>query len=66
MSGGAGVPEGAIAVFGGRSEIGVEVARRLASGRRVEGVLTPADQRAAEGLVRLNAVRGWEELSLLE
>ena len=45
---------------------GVARAEALASGRLVEGVLTPADLRAAEGLVRLNAVRGWEELSLLE
>ena len=45
---------------------GVARAEALASGRLVEGVLSPADLRAAEGLVRLNAVRGWEELSLLE
>lgn len=46
MSGGAGVPEGAIAVFGGRSEIGVEVARRLASGRRVVLAVRPGSDAA--------------------
>ena len=40
-------------------------AEGLASGRLVEGRLSPADLWAAEGLVRLNAVRGWEGLSLL-
>lgn len=43
---------------------GVARAEALASGLVAEAVLTPADLRGAEGLARLNAVRGWEPIEL--
>ncbi|WP_220492112.1 aminotransferase class IV [Propioniciclava sp. MC1683] len=44
---------------------GVARAEALASGRLVEGALTPDDLRRATALGRLNAVRGWEEVVLV-
>ncbi len=44
---------------------GVARAEALASGRLVEGVLTPGDLRRADALARLNAVRGWEPVTLI-
>ena len=44
---------------------GVARAEGLASGRLVEGVLTPDDLTRARAVVRLNAVRGWEPAVLV-
>lgn len=45
---------------------GVARAEALASGRLTEQVLTPADLRRADALARLNALRGWEPLVLVD
>lgn len=42
------VPDGAVAVFGGRSEIGLAIAQRLAPGRTVVLAARPGDMTAAQ------------------